>query len=68
MKHFQGKRETRLLKKVKCDFCDEIAWYDGKTTSGYWAYMCKLCFILNGIGLGTGVGQKLIYIRKESSR
>lgn len=68
MKHFQGRKEVRLSKKERCDFCNKIASFDGKTIFGYWAYMCKLCFVMNGIGLGTGVGQKLIYVRERSLR
>lgn len=36
------------------------AEYDGKTTRGPWANMCAPCFAENGIGLGTGKGQRLI--------
>ncbi len=45
----------------KCDFgCSFKAIYDGKTKSGHWANMCSLHFLLHGIGLGTGKGQKLV--------
>lgn len=36
------------------------ASYDGKTKHGPWAMMCQSCFEQNGIGLGTGRGQRLI--------
>ena len=44
-----------------CDFCHkEItgALYDGKTCFGPWATMCPACWAENGVGLGTGRGQK----------
>jgi len=44
-----------------CDFCGRDItgnWYDGKTTQGPWATMCKSCFSANGVGLGTGKGQE----------
>jgi hypothetical protein len=37
-----------------------LAAYDGATTAGSWANMCEACFAQYGLGLGTGVGQKLI--------
>lgn len=45
----------------QCDIChgpiDE--WFvDGKTRFGPWGDMCKQCFGMYGIGLGTGKGQK----------
>jgi hypothetical protein len=36
------------------------AAYDGKTTRGPWANMCESCFQANGVGLGTGRGQRLV--------
>lgn len=49
----------------KCDFCDAMgiskeARYDGATTQGPWAYMCNAHYSVYGMGLGTGVGQRLI--------
>ena len=55
-----------------CDFCklevptgvrevSNIACYDGKTTSGPWAFMCREHFNTHGVGVGTGLGQKLIF-------
>lgn len=47
-----------------CDFCPDFnpteAEYDGKTTTGPWANMCKKHFATYGIGLGTGRGQRLV--------
>jgi hypothetical protein len=36
------------------------AQYDGKTTAGPWANMCDEHFAIHGIGLGTGLGQRLV--------
>lgn len=44
----------------KCDFCEKIARYDGRTKNGQWAYMCEGCFAICGVGLGLGKGQELI--------
>jgi hypothetical protein len=48
-----------------CDLCKSRglkrpAMYDGATTYGPWAFMCRPCFMSFGVGLGTGRGQKLI--------
>lgn len=48
-----------------CDFCKEQgvtkdAHYDGNTTIGQWAFMCNAHYSVYGMGLGTGVGQRLI--------
>lgn len=45
-----------------CDFCKDgtEALYDGKTTYGSWANMCQRHFRAFGLGIGTGLGQKLI--------
>ena len=53
---YMGKSRERA-----CDFCGRTAFWDGKTRAGPWAYMCYNCFGLSGVGLGTGLGQKLIY-------
>ncbi len=51
-----------------CDFCkhmfgrQRLALYDGRTTEGVWAHMCQEHFDTYGVGLGTGRGQKFIYI------
>ena len=52
--------EVTVTKKPKCDFCDEVAEYDGKTTLGPWANMCATCYGQFGTGLGLGRGQKLV--------
>jgi hypothetical protein len=49
---------------MKCDFCSKGAFYDGKTQMGPWAYMCKICFIKYGVGLGLGKGQELKEVQK----
>ena len=46
----------------KCDFCNKEAPYDSPTKYGPWANMCEYHFNLNGVGLGLGKGQKLIYV------
>ena len=45
----------------KCDFCQRQPkrfFVDGATRQGPWAMMCEGCFVLEGVGLGTGRGQK----------
>jgi hypothetical protein len=50
-----------------CDICLHMmgrvgvtAEYDGKTSHGPWAYMCPECFDAYGMGLGVGLGQRLV--------
>lgn len=40
---------TKIIAKLpKCDFCDNKAAYDTKTTSGPWGYTCEKCFPIHG--------------------
>jgi hypothetical protein len=50
-----------------CDYCDDehtvtSAEYDARTYGGFWAYMCKLHYLLNAkdAELGLGKGQRLV--------
>lgn len=48
-----------------CDLCaqdgrKEPAAFDAKTSMGPWAHLCEEHFSLAGLGLGTGVGQRLV--------
>lgn len=45
-----------------CDFCDDSvpAAYDARMKVGSWAYLCSDHFAEWGIGLGTGLGQRLV--------
>jgi hypothetical protein len=52
--------ETKVAKIPKCNICGEDAEYDGKTTMGPWAFMCQADFEFFGVGLGTGLGQRLV--------
>lgn len=50
----------------KCDICpargtNYRAVVDGRMHNGAWAFMCKDHFRENGIGLGMGKGQVLLY-------
>ena len=54
-------KQTKLTKYKKCDFCGAEAKFDAKTNRGPWAYMCDKCFQQNGVGLGTGYGQRIKY-------
>ena len=56
----------------RCDFCQSegqyvLADYDGKTRMGPWANMCVGHFLNFGMGLGTGLGQRLV-LSKEGAR
>jgi hypothetical protein len=49
----------------ECDFCSQggqqtLAEYDGKTNFGPWAYMCAAHFGKVGVGVGLGIGQRLV--------
>lgn len=52
--------EVEMDELPYCDFCNGEAKYDGKTKMGAWAYMCEECFKEYGIGLGYGIGQRLV--------
>jgi hypothetical protein len=53
--------EARVHTMPFCDFHDHCtAQYDFKTTSGPWGNGCENAFREYGIGLGTGLGQKLV--------
>jgi hypothetical protein len=64
--------EVEVTQLPSCDFCkiDEHktvpAKYDGKTVLGPWAYMCGAHYSKFGLGLGTGVGQRLILVKKDT--
>lgn len=51
-----------------CDFCSRTtpAVYDAKTSHGPWAYLCQGHFDDLGIGLGTGLGQRLVLLTPET--
>jgi hypothetical protein len=51
---------VKVGKFPKCDICGKTARYDAKTVYGFWAYLCPMCFVRLGTGLGTGKGQELI--------
>jgi hypothetical protein len=61
-------RKTATVEELPdCDFCKqegrdppEKAEYDGRTIYGPCAYMCQEHFDKYGVGLGEGVGQKLV--------
>ena len=51
-----------------CDVCAKKitdTFIDGKTTYGPWGILCPECHDKNGMGLGTGKGQK--YSRSEGT-
>jgi len=55
-----------VLELPDCDFCGHEATYDGVTSLGPWANMCQKHFGEFGLGLGLGVGQKLILAGGET--
>lgn len=54
--------EARVAKLPPCDIDPSHgpAGYDAKTTEGPWGYLCEPCFAVHGVGLGTGLGQRLV--------
>ncbi|MEO0126303.1 MAG: hypothetical protein ABIL44_00965 [candidate division WOR-3 bacterium] len=57
----KGLIEVKVDSLPVCDFCKKRpAKYDGRTNLGPWAYMCKTCFKVYGVGIGLGKGQKLV--------
>ena len=55
-------KSVEVTKLPLCDIDREHgeAYADGKTIYGPWAYMCKPCFDVTGVGLGLGRGQVLV--------
>jgi hypothetical protein len=52
---------------ARCDLCEKpitSVFYDARTRYGPWACLCQACFDLDGMGLGTGRGQK--YARQHN--
>ncbi len=59
--------KTVVATKPLCDLCDHTdgpiyAEYDAKLQFGGWASVCEAHFKRYGVGLGTGRGQRLIYV------
>lgn len=45
----------------RCDICRHPFgehFYDARTRDGRWGLLCRPCFEIEGVGLGTGKGQK----------
>lgn len=60
-KPIHGGANTVISPDKNCDFCHTAtAVVDGKTTMGPWANMCAEDFKLHGVGLGAGLGQRLV--------
>lgn len=57
---------VKMQTRPTCDICGKPAEYDGRTIQGPWAYMCESCFNTHGVGLGTGIGQKIIVPGEQS--
>jgi len=60
-----GREETFVRKFPKCDVClnegvDRDARYEARTRHGAWGNMCEEHFKEFGVGLGVGMGQKLV--------
>lgn len=60
-------KEARVFKIPNCDLCQwngktVPAAYDAASKMGKWAFMCEECFSNYGMGLGMGVGQKLVLV------
>jgi len=52
--------QVEVVVLPNCDFCGQVANYDAKTKLRAWANMCQICFDDLGVGLGTGLGQRLV--------
>lgn len=65
MKKQNSHKEVTVSVLPKCDLCAQEgrlidARYDAKTNMGPWANMCQRHYNTYGIGLGLGLGQKLV--------
>jgi hypothetical protein len=60
-----GTQQVEVLRIPNCDLCKQRgdikpAAYDAATKMGPWAYLCEEDYQEVGLGLGTGVGQRLV--------
>ena len=62
-----GMQVAKVISLPTCDFCKQDpggdlreAKYDGKTYAGPWGYMCEEHYQEHGVGLGLGIGQRLV--------
>ena len=61
-----GKMARIGRKPIPCDLCPNIvALVDGATLEGPWAYLCAICFMRQGVGLGPGRGQVMLFGAKK---
>jgi hypothetical protein len=58
----KNKTEVEMIDAPKCDICGDDAAYDGKTVMGPWSFMCQDDFEFFGVGLGTGLGQRIVIV------
>ena len=58
--------EAKVARIPPCDLCmilgrgEVPAEVDGKTWDGAWGFMCGPCHKVYGLGLGIGLGQRLV--------
>ena len=52
--------KSTVVKEATCDFCQEPAIVDGRTTMGAWGDMCGEHYKVYGVGIGVGYGQRFI--------
>ncbi len=55
---YSGK--STVVKEATCNFCQEPAIVDGRTTMGAWGDMCGEHYKVYGVGIGVGYGQRFI--------
>ena len=59
----KSKRKTYVGAPSTCDICNGAfkgVMYNAMTRDGPWGNICKSCFAFDGIGLGTGLGQRYV--------
>jgi len=57
--------QAQVASLPACDICGARARYDAKTWRGPWAFLCSQHFVEHGIGLGLGLGQRLVVRQRE---
>lgn len=66
-----NKQHTQVVvsERPSCDFCNisTPAMIDGKTKMGPWANMCNKHYAMYGVGLGLGLGQRLMTVVEDGS-
>lgn len=69
----KAKKYAMVAEGAKCEVCQGSlfqgkVFYDAKTHSGQWGWLCRTCFLAYCKGVGVGLGQEYDSKTKEKLR